>query len=90
MYEKGKQSKHFFDCHQDQYGRTSWRIKTIEAYSKEHNLQEQPSKKYFAADTLPEIIKQYPIIRKGLKEAEVEKGKFDPLCMLNVSRGLTR
>lgn len=76
MFEKGKQTKHFFDSASDEYGRTAWRLKSLDRYSKEHNVQEQPSKRYFAASTLGEIIKQYPMIRKGLKEAEVDKGKL--------------
>lgn len=75
MFEKGKQSKHFFDHVVDEYsGRMTWRLKSLERYSKEHNVKEQPSKRYFAASTLGEIIKQYPMIRKGLKETEIEKG----------------
>lgn len=74
MLENGKQTKHFFEVVTDDYGRRRWRLKTLERYSQEHKLQEQPSKKYFNATTLPEIIKQYPIVRKGLKEADVDKG----------------
>ena len=76
MLEKGKQTSHFFDLLHDDYGRQTWRIKSLERYMKDSNVQEQPSKKYFSASTLPEIIKQYPISRKGLKEAEIEKGLF--------------
>lgn len=74
MLEKGKQTNHFFDTVSDEYGRRRWRLKTLERYAQEYKVQEQPSKKYFSATTLPEIIKQYPIVRKGLKEAEVDKG----------------
>lgn len=74
MLESGKQTKHFFDSSVDEYGRKRWRLKPIDRYSAEFKLQEQPSKKYFTAATLPEIIKQYPIVRKGLNEADVEKG----------------
>lgn len=76
MLEKGKQTSHFFDQVSDEYGRRRWRLKSLERYSAEYKTQEQPSKKYFSASTLPEIIKQYPIQRKGLKEQEVDKGEF--------------
>lgn len=79
MLEKGKQSSHFFESVADDYGRRRWRLKSLERFSAEYKVQEQPSKKYFAATTLPEIIKQYPIVRKGLKEADVEKGPFSVL-----------
>lgn len=77
MLDKGKQTTNFFDQVSDEYGRRRWRLKSLERYSAEFKTQEQPSKKYFSATTLPEIIKQYPIVRKGLKEAEVDKGEFD-------------
>lgn len=37
-------------------------------------MQELPSKKYFSASVLGEIIRTYPISRKGLKENEIAKG----------------
>lgn len=74
MLESGKQTSHFFDSVPDEYGRRRWRLKSLERYVQEYGGNEQPSKKYFSASTLPEIVKQYPIVRKGLKEAEVDKG----------------
>jgi dual specificity protein kinase YAK1 len=49
----------------------------MEQYSREHagGTKEQPSKKYFQATTLPDIIKNYPMPRKNMKPAEVERGK---------------
>lgn len=82
MLDKGKQTNHFFDSAVDDYGRRRWRLKTLERYSAEFKVQEQPSKKYFAATSLPEIIKQYPIVRKGLKEADVDKGKHGQMQAL--------
>lgn len=81
MLEKGKQTSHFFEPFSDEYGRRRWRLKTLERYAAEFKTQEQPSKKYFQASTLPEIIRQYPIIRKGLKEAEIDKGSLFLLCV---------
>lgn len=74
MLDKGKQTNHFFEQVSDEYGRRRWRLKSLERYAAEFKTNEQPSKKYFSATTLPDIIKQYPIVRKGLKESEVDKG----------------
>lgn len=74
MLEMGKQAGQFFDSYYDEYGRKCYKLKSLEQYSKEHNVQEQPSKKYFNATTLPEIIKSYPMSRKNMKPADVEKG----------------
>ena len=48
----------------------------MEQYSKEHNTTEQPSKQYFKASTLPEIIKTYAFAKKGAKPSDIDKGEF--------------
>jgi dual specificity protein kinase YAK1 len=74
MLDQGKQTGEFFSVHSDEYGRKTYRLKSLDQYSKEHNTQEQPSKKYFQATTLPEIIKTYPMPRKSGRPADVPKG----------------
>ena len=76
MLEMGKQSGEFFEKTTDEFGRRTYRLKSMEQYSREHNVKEQPSKKYFQATTLPEIIRSYSMPRKNMKQAEVERGKF--------------
>ncbi|KAI5303401.1 dual specificity protein kinase yak1, partial [Ascosphaera atra] len=73
MLESGKQAHEFFEKTQDEYGRVSWRLKSMEQYSREHNTREQPSKKYFSASTLPEIIRNYPMPRKNMKQVEIDR-----------------
>jgi dual specificity protein kinase YAK1 len=77
MLEMGKQSGEFFEKTQDEYGRKTYRLKSLEQYSREHNTKEQPSKKYFSASTLEEIIRSYPMPRKNMKQAEIERGKTE-------------
>lgn len=74
MLEMGKQSGEFFEKSHDEYGRRNYRLKTMEQYSREHGTKEQPSKKYFQATTLPEIIRSYAMPRKNMKPAEIERG----------------
>lgn len=74
MLEMGKQSGEFFEKTQDEFGRKNYRLKSLEQYSREHNTKEQPSKKYFQASTLEEIIRSYPMPRKNMKQAEIERG----------------
>ncbi|SGY13742.1 BQ5605_C010g05961 [Microbotryum silenes-dioicae] len=88
MLDKGKQTMHFFDQYADEYGQRRWRLKTLERYSQENKVQEQPSKRYFAQSTLPEIIQQYPIVRKGLKEADAEKERKNRLAFIDFVKGL--
>ena len=75
MLEMGKQSGEFFEKTHDEYGRRNYRLKSMEQYSREHNTKEQPSKKYFQATTLPEIIRSYSMPRKNMKQAEIDRGK---------------
>lgn len=74
MLEMGKQSGEFFEKVHDEYGRRTYRLKSMEQYSREHNSKEQPSKKYFQATTLPEIIRSYSMPRKNMKQAEIDRG----------------
>ncbi|CAG8143124.1 unnamed protein product [Penicillium nalgiovense] len=76
MLEMGKQSGEFFEKTQDEFGRKTYRLKSLEQYSREHNTKEQPSKKYFSASTLEEIIRSYPMPRKNMKQAEVDRGRL--------------
>jgi dual specificity protein kinase YAK1 len=74
MIEMGKQAGDFFEKVTDEFGRKTYRLKSMELYSKEHGTKEQPSKKYFQATTLPEIIRQYAMPRKNMKPIEIERG----------------
>ena len=75
MLEIGKQANHFFDSYIDHYGQKKYRLKSIEQYSRERNVQEQPGKQYFKATTLPEIINSAPMPNfKSKSNHEVEKG----------------
>lgn len=74
MLEMGKQSMQFFEKAHDEYGRRQYRLKSMEQYSREHNTKEQPSKKYFQATSLPEIIRSYTLPRKNMKQAEIDRG----------------
>ena len=80
MLEMGKQSGEFFEKTHDDYGRRTYRLKPMEQYSREHGSKEQPSKKYFQATTLPEIIRSYAMPRKNMKPAEIERGTYLPRC----------
>ena len=80
MLEMGKQSGEFFEKTTDEYSRRTYRLKSMDQYSREHNTKEQPSKKYFQATTLPEIIKSYSMPRKNMKQAEIDRGK----CVMSI------
>jgi len=79
MMDQGKQTNDFFHCFVDHTGRKSYRLKSLETYSKEHNVKETPSKKYFTATKFPDIIKGYSLGKKAGKPAEVQKGEFRKL-----------
>lgn len=75
MIEMGKQAGEFFERRADEFGRRTYQLKSMEQYSREHGSKEQPSKRYFQATTLPEIIKTYPMPRKNMKQSEIDRGK---------------
>lgn len=88
MIEMGKQAGDFFEKRQDEYGRRTYHLKSMEQYSREHGTKEQPSKKYFSANTLPEIIKNYPMPRKNMKQAEMDREMNNRIAFIDFVRGL--
>ncbi|KAI8605804.1 hypothetical protein EDD21DRAFT_362770 [Dissophora ornata] len=65
-----------------------YRLKSMEAYSKEHRVIEQPSKRYFQATTLPDIVNSYPMLKKGMTPKEIEKETISRQSFINFLQGL--
>ncbi|RYO78617.1 hypothetical protein DL763_009567 [Monosporascus cannonballus] len=88
MIEVGKQAGDFFEKRQDEFGRKTYHLKSMEQYSRERGTKEQPSKKYFQASTLPEIIKTYPMPRKNMKQSEIDREMNNRIAFIDFVRGL--
>jgi len=88
MLEMGKQSGEFFEKRQDEFGRRNYQLKSMEQYAREHSTKEQPSKRYFTANTLPEIIKTYPMPRKNMKQSEIDREMNNRIAFIDFVRGL--
>ncbi|KAI7120594.1 kinase-like protein, partial [Hortaea werneckii] len=88
MLENGKQSGEFFERVTDEFGRRGWRLKSMDQYSREHGTKEQPSKKYFSSTRLPEIIRTYPMPRKGMKQNEIEREMANREAFIDFTHGL--
>ncbi|KAJ3195459.1 dual specificity protein kinase yak1, partial [Irineochytrium annulatum] len=88
MCEKGKTAHQFFEKHGE--GKGTWRLKSIEQYmkDKDNGCQELPSKRYFNGTTLPEIVKSYPVMRKGLSPKEIDKEMQNRLAFTDFLLGL--
>lgn len=78
MLEMGKSSGEFFEksMESDNAGRRRYRLKTIEQYSRQHQVVEQPSKRYFQETNLHDIILKYPLARKNMSEKEIAKETY--------------
>ncbi|CRK25533.1 hypothetical protein BN1708_004064 [Verticillium longisporum] len=88
MIEMGKQAGEFFEKRQDEFGRRTYQLKPMEQYAREHSTKEQPSKKYFQANTLPDIIKTYPMPRKNMKQNEIDREMNNRIAFIDFVRGL--
>ncbi|CAK1360126.1 Dual specificity protein kinase [Cercospora beticola] len=88
MLEVGKQSGEFFEKVHDEFGRRTYRLKSMEQYSREHGTKEQPSKKYFQQTRLPDIIRAYPMPRKGMKQNEMEREMANREAFIDFVHGL--
>jgi dual specificity protein kinase YAK1 len=82
MLDIGKTAHEFFEVVRPDHlghnysrpGPKKYRLKSMETYSREHGVIEQPSKRYFQATTLPDIVNSYPMLKKGMTPKEIEKG----------------
>lgn len=90
MLEMGKQSGEFFEksLESDSAGRKRYRLKTLEQYSREHQVTEQPSKRYFQETTLHDIIMKYPLPRKNMSEKELQKENYLRISFVDFVNGL--
>ncbi|KAK9454118.1 kinase-like domain-containing protein [Dipodascopsis uninucleata] len=88
MIEKGKQAGQFFEQVTDECGRKTYRLKSIEKYSREHNTHEQPSKRYFTATKFPDIVSSYPMPKRNMKPAEIERELQNRSIFIDFVQGL--
>ncbi|KAF9277935.1 Homeodomain-interacting protein kinase 3 [Mortierella alpina] len=96
MLEIGKTAHEFFEVIRPEhvghsYGTSmpkKYRLKSMERYSREHGVMEQPSKRYFQATTLADIINSYPMMKKGMTQKEIEKEMISRHSFINFLQGL--
>ena len=91
MIDVGKQAGEFFETRRDtETGqRKTYRLKSIEQYSREHNTQEQPSKKYFKGTLLPEIVQSYDRDKGSSSSSKVENSANGKSSRSKVDRRTT-
>ncbi|KAI1315113.1 Homeodomain-interacting protein kinase 3 [Mortierella claussenii] len=96
MLDIGKTAHEFFEVvRPDHFGHNysrpgprKYRLKSMETYSREHNVMEQLSKRYFQATSLPDIINSYPMLKKGMTPKEIEKETMNRQSFINFLQGL--
>ncbi|KAJ3127472.1 dual specificity protein kinase yak1 [Physocladia obscura] len=86
MCGKGKLGKNFFNKNAET---NLWTLKTMDSYSMETGLLEQPSKRYFAGNTLEEIVNLYPM-PKLKSQAEIDQELMNRRCLLDFLNGLLK
>lgn len=90
MIEVGKNAHRYFDRDLSR-GEKRYELKSIEKYSREQGKSEQPSKRYFSAKQLPDLINSYPIMRKAqMSTKEIEKGIVIPIFSLKAQLTLPK
>ncbi|KAI9481289.1 MAG: kinase-like domain-containing protein [Benjaminiella poitrasii] len=90
MIEVGKNAHRYFDrVSIGDNNEKRYKLKSIEKYSQEQGKSEQPSKRYFSAKTLPDLINHYPMMRKAqMSTKEIEKEKQSRLAFIDFLQGL--
>ncbi|KAI8874968.1 kinase-like protein, partial [Backusella circina FSU 941] len=78
MVEVGKNAHTYFERAPPGDSK-KYQLKSIQDYSREEGKSEQPSKRYFSASTLPDLINSYPMMRKAqMTQKEIEKERWSP------------
>ena len=96
MCEQGKNGSTYFNKEPTADGKNCYSLKSMEEYmlvlmiNQQKNVQEQPSKRYFAGNTLSEIIHGYPIMRKGMTNREIEFEMQNRRSFVDFLSGLLR
>ncbi|KAK9318235.1 kinase-like domain-containing protein [Lipomyces starkeyi] len=88
MMEMGKQAPEFFEKVTTEYGEKSYRLKSMDKYSREHKTNEQPSKRYFAASNLADIVRTYPMPKRNMKPVEIEREMQNRESFIDFVKGL--
>ncbi|KAJ1944484.1 dual specificity protein kinase yak1, partial [Linderina pennispora] len=83
MLEKARRTDEFFNY----VGPSTWELKPLEQYSHERKVDEKPSKRYFNATTMEELITTYPI-RRPLSDADRVREYQSRVALIDFLRGL--
>ncbi|KAJ2744521.1 dual specificity protein kinase yak1, partial [Coemansia sp. BCRC 34301] len=83
MLERARRTDEFFNY----LGPSTWDLKSMVQYAREHNVEEKQSKRYFNATTLEELITTYPI-RRRMTEAEQQREFQLRFALIDFLRGL--
>ncbi|ODQ66502.1 kinase-like protein [Nadsonia fulvescens var. elongata DSM 6958] len=87
MIEKGKNSTNFFTRITDTPSQR-YRLKSLDEYSKEQNVEEVAGKKYLASTDLEQNIMSYPLPRTDMTNLEIEQEMKDRKLLINFIQGL--
>ncbi|KAJ2820768.1 dual specificity protein kinase yak1, partial [Coemansia furcata] len=83
MLERARRTDEFFNY----LGPSTWDLKSMVQYAREHNVEEKQSKRYFNATTLEELITTYPL-RRRMTEAEQHREYQSRFSLIDFLRGL--
>jgi serine/threonine protein kinase len=86
MLDLGKDARLYFDKHLDS-GR-SYGLKTRERYGMERGRVEPPSKRYFQAVLLADLVLTYPLRPRDLQGPDLDAEMHQRRCFLDLLRGL--
>ncbi|CCH44685.1 Dual specificity protein kinase YAK1 [Wickerhamomyces ciferrii] len=85
MIEMGKNSKNFLEKTEDGSG---YKMKSLEKYCKERNLNETAGKKYLKSNDLSELIMGYTMQKRTMTSTMIEKETNDRASLVHLLKGL--
>ncbi|KAI3656201.1 hypothetical protein MP638_002650 [Amoeboaphelidium occidentale] len=90
LLEYGKSTLNFFNKIVTADKNAVYTLKSIEQYNLEKHANEQPSKRYFTAKTLKDLVMNYPMSKSIQTKPDVEKHVRLRECFLDFVSGLLK
>jgi dual specificity protein kinase YAK1 len=69
-------------------GRSTYRLKTLDEFNKEFNLNESPPKQYFSDTKLDDIILNYRLPKKNMTEDLIDIEMQERSCLIHFLKGV--
>lgn len=83
-----KKSSNYIVKNYDKDNKVTYKMKTLEEFNRDFNLNEQPEKQYFSDTKLDKIIMNYRLPKKNMTQKEIDVELRDRSCLIHFLTGV--